>query len=152
MKKISVLLIAAIALLASCSKEVSFENQLKLDKEIISTYLKIMQLEDVAEELPSGLTYIVVDSGVGTERPNIASEVTVNYIGYYPEGGTFDSGNNISFPLTGVIAGWQEGIQLMHKDETMKLLIPSYLAYGKTGRGPIPPNQVLIFDVKLLDF
>jgi len=49
-----------------------------------------------------------------------------------------------------VIAGWDEGIMLLHEGEEAKLIIPSNLGYGEQGTGPIPPNTTLVFDVKLL--
>ena len=51
-----------------------------------------------------------------------------------------------------VIPGWEEGIMTMKKGEKRMLIIPSGLAYGTEGSGPIPANSVLLFDVELVDF
>jgi FKBP-type peptidyl-prolyl cis-trans isomerase FklB len=61
-----------------------------------------------------------------------------------------DRGEPISFELGGVIKGWQEALQLMTVGSKWKLFIPSDLAYGDQGSGPIPGNSVLIFEVELL--
>ncbi|MGB1218088.1 MAG: FKBP-type peptidyl-prolyl cis-trans isomerase, partial [Saprospiraceae bacterium] len=66
---------------------------------------------------------------------------------------SYDRGEPIEFPLTGVIKGWQEAIPLLSKGGKGTFLIPSGLAYGARGAGAdIPGNTVLIFDVELLDF
>jgi FKBP-type peptidyl-prolyl cis-trans isomerase len=70
------------------------------------------------------------------------------------DGTEFDSsvtrGQPLTFPVTGVIAGWTEALQLMQEGDKWKLYIPSELAYGERGVGPIPPNATLIFDIELL--
>ncbi len=97
----------------------------------------------------SGLNYVIQTPG-NNNRPVETSNVTVNYIGYFLNGDTFDSGNNISFPLNGVIRGWTEGLQLIGEGGTITLLIPSNLAYGQFGQGSIPPNTNIAFDVDLI--
>jgi FKBP-type peptidyl-prolyl cis-trans isomerase FklB len=70
------------------------------------------------------------------------------------DGTEFDSsvtrGQPLTFPVTGVIAGWTEALQLMQEGDKWKLYIPSDLAYGERGVGPIPPNATLIFEIELL--
>jgi FKBP-type peptidyl-prolyl cis-trans isomerase len=105
----------------------------------------------------SGLRYIVVQKGNGTQAEN-GKTVDVHYTGYLMDGRTFDSsierGEPISFPLgqNMVIKGWEEGIALMKVGEKMRLIIPSELGYGDRGAGGvIPPNATLIFDVELVN-
>ena len=104
-----------------------------------------------AQETASGLHYIIDEAG-SEAKPTLCDEVDVTYDGYLLDGTPFDDGT-ISFGLTNVILGWQEGIPLFGKGGKGRLLIPSYLAYGPTGSGSvIGPNAVLVFDVTLNDF
>ena len=103
---------------------------------------------------PSGLQYTVVKEGDGAQ-PKATDEVTVHYRGTLVDGTEFDSsykrGEPATFPVTGVIPGWTEALQLMKVGGKYRLFIPSNLAYGERGSGPqIGPNSVLIFDVELL--
>ena len=99
--------------------------------------------------------YFTIDSvGVGN-NPNINSIVTVRYKGYLLDGTVFDEtmgSDSVAFSLTRVIRGWQLGIPKYQKGGKGTLFLPSFLAYGTQGSGPIPPNTPLIFDVELLDF
>lgn len=107
---------------------------------------------------PSGLRYIVVAEGSGDTRPAPGTTVSAHYTGKLLSGETFDSsydrGQPISFPVGAgrVIKGWDEAFLGMTKGEKRTLIIPPNLGYGSGGRGPIPPNAVLIFDVELIDF
>jgi peptidylprolyl isomerase len=102
----------------------------------------------------SGLQYLVLEEGTGTEHPTKNSKVTVHYHGTLIDGTVFDSsverGEPISFALKQVIKGWQEGLTYMVEGQKVRLFIPSQLAYGKGGSGPIPPSATLIFDVELI--
>lgn len=98
----------------------------------------------------SGLQYKVIKAGSG-RSPKVDDTVTVHYRGKLVDGTEFDSsyqrGQPASFPVSGVIAGWTEALQLMKEGAQFQLFIPPALAYGD--RGPLA-NQVLIFDVELL--
>ncbi|WP_139684898.1 FKBP-type peptidyl-prolyl cis-trans isomerase [Vibrio tasmaniensis] len=102
----------------------------------------------------SGLQYLVLEEGTGTEHPTKNSKVTVHYHGTLIDGTVFDSsvdrGEPISFALKQVIKGWQEGLTYMVEGQKVRLFIPSQLAYGKGCSGPIPPSATLIFDVELI--
>lgn len=104
---------------------------------------------------PSGLQYMVLRAGNGA-RPLPSSTVQVNYEGKLLDGTVFDSsykrGQPATFPLTGVIAGWTEGIPLMSVGAKYRFWIPSELAYGPGGQpqGGIGPDAALTFDVELL--
>ena len=101
----------------------------------------------------SGLQIIDITVGDGAEA-TAASTVTVHYSGWLEDGTLFDSsvgGEPISFQLSGLIAGWQEGIPGMKAGGKRRLIIPSDLGYGEAGQGQIPPNATLIFDIELLD-
>lgn len=103
----------------------------------------------------SGLQYEVVLMGTGP-KPTADQTVKVHYTGSLIDGTKFDSSVDRNepavFPVTGVIAGWVEALQLMPVGSKFKLYIPSNLAYGEAGAGDvITPFAVLIFDVELLE-
>ena len=104
--------------------------------------------------LPSGLQYKVITEGSGP-RPKANQTVVTNYVGTLVNGQEFDSsfkrGQPAVFPVTGVIAGWTEALQLMKVGSKWKLFIPDKLAYGDQGGGEtIPPGSTLIFEIELL--
>ncbi len=103
--------------------------------------------------LPSGLQYKVITEGKG-KSPGISDTVTVQYTGSLVDGTVFDSsskrGQPTTFPVNGVIKGWTEALQLMKEGSKWQIFIPSDLAYGEKGGGPIGPNATLIFDVELI--
>jgi FKBP-type peptidyl-prolyl cis-trans isomerase len=99
---------------------------------------------------PSGLQYKILQPGAGAQ-PAASDSVTVNYRGELTNGSEFDSGQGISFPLSGVIPGWTEGLQLMKESGKYRFFIPSELAYGESGAARvIPPNAALVFEVELV--
>ena len=102
----------------------------------------------------SGLQYEVITKGDGP-MPDETSTVSVFYEGTLIDGTIFDSSyetnDTVSFPLSGVIPGWTEGLQLMPVGSTYKFYLPSNLAYGSRATGPIPANSTLIFKVELLE-
>lgn len=103
----------------------------------------------------SGLQYKVVTAGDG-EKPSLESIVKVHYKGTLIDGTEFDSsysrGEPVEFPVSGVITGWTEALQLMPAGSKWELVIPAELAYGESGAGPqIGPNTTLKFDVELLE-
>ncbi len=104
--------------------------------------------------LPSGLQYEIITAGTG-KKPSKDSTVTVDYEGRLINGQVFDSsyqrGQPATFPVTGVIPGWQEALPLMNTGATWMLYIPAELAYGERGAGGvIGPNQPLVFKVHLI--
>jgi FKBP-type peptidyl-prolyl cis-trans isomerase len=110
-----------------------------------------LEAPDDAETTPSGLAYQVLERGDGGASPRGWDQVTVHYSGWTTDGEMFDSsvmkGQPATFPLTGVIAGWTEGIQLMSVGDRFRLWIPEDLAYADNPRGP---QGTLTFDVELL--
>jgi FKBP-type peptidyl-prolyl cis-trans isomerase FklB len=104
--------------------------------------------------LPSGLQYKVITAGTG-KKPKATDTVTTQYRGTLIDGTEFDSsykrGQPATFPVTGVITGWTEALQLMPVGSKWQLFIPSNLAYGPRGAGHvIGPNATLVFEVELL--
>ena len=107
---------------------------------------------------PSGLKYVVVAEGTGEATPSSGTMVKAHYTGKLLNGAKFDSsydrGTPIDFPVGQgrVIKGWDEAFLAMKKGEKRVLIIPPDLGYGPSGRGPIPPNAYMVFDVELVDF
>lgn len=108
----------------------------------------------------SGLQYQVLRAGTG-EKVKSSDTVTTHYKGQLLDGTVFDGSYDgdeptkddepISFPVTGVIKGWTEALQLMKVGAKYRLYIPSELAYSTRGAGrAIGPNEVLIFDIELV--
>lgn len=139
-------------LFVSCKKELSPEEQLQNDLDLIKKYLTDNNL--TASSTNSGLHYIITKEGTGA-NPDANSTVTVKYKGYLLDGTVFDETSGTStatFPLSNLIQGWQEGIPLLKKDGKGTFLIPSYLGYGSAPVGTIPANSVLIFEIELVKF
>jgi FKBP-type peptidyl-prolyl cis-trans isomerase FklB len=101
----------------------------------------------------SGLQYEVMRAGTGA-KPTPEQTVEVHYHGTLIDGTVFDSsvqrGETISFPVTGVIQGWVEALQLMQVGAKWKLFIPAELGYGDRAQGAIPAGSVLVFEVELI--
>jgi FKBP-type peptidyl-prolyl cis-trans isomerase len=103
-----------------------------------------------ARRTVSGLSYQVLKPGTGRHHPTETSSVTVHYSGWTTDGKMFDSsvsrGEPATFPLSRVIPGWTEGVQLMVEGEKTRFWIPEALAYK--GQGPIFGD--LVFDIELI--
>jgi len=104
--------------------------------------------------LPSGLQYEVITEGTGP-KPTEFNKVTCHYHGTLIDGTIFDSsvqrGQPATFPLSQVIKGWTEGVQLMSTGSKWRFFIPPHLGYGdRQVGGSIGPNSTLIFEVELL--
>ncbi|PSW10491.1 peptidylprolyl isomerase [Photobacterium sanctipauli] len=118
-------------------------------------FLKDNALRSEVTVTESGLQYEVLVEGTG-EIPTSDKQVRVHYHGELTDGTVFDSsvsrGQPAEFPVTGVIAGWVEALQMMPVGSKWKLYIPQNLAYGERGAGAaIPPYAALVFEVELLD-
>ena len=141
-------LIVAVVLFSACDKE----SQEDIDDEIIQQYLSDNSIDATKDD--SGIYYIITEEGTG-DHPDINSEVTVRYKGYLTDGTVFDetTGNSTAtFPLSGLIRGWQIGIPKLKQGGKGTFFIPSDLGYGDQATGNIPANSVLIFDIELVSF
>ncbi|MCE9686462.1 FKBP-type peptidyl-prolyl cis-trans isomerase [Shewanella sp. AS16] len=120
-----------------------------------SEFLAMNKTKPGVIQTPSGLQYLLLQQGSGSEHPKASDTVRVHYHGTLIDGTVFDSsverGEPIAFPLNRVIKGWTEGLQLMVVGDEMRFFIPSELAYGNRSTGKIEGGSVLVFDVKLLD-
>jgi FKBP-type peptidyl-prolyl cis-trans isomerase FklB len=130
------------------------EEVAKKNKNEGETFLNENKKKEGVKILPSGMQYRVIKAGIG-KKPKSTDTVTVHYRGTLINGTEFDSsykrGQTVSFPVSGVIPGWTEALQLMEEGAKWQLFIPSNLAYGERGAGGvIGPNATLIFEVELV--
>jgi FKBP-type peptidyl-prolyl cis-trans isomerase FklB len=106
------------------------------------------------KSLASGVQYEVLKAGTG-EKPTPTSKVTTHYHGTLTDGTIFDSSverkEPATFPVNGVIKGWQEALPMMNVGSKWKIYVPSALAYGSRAVGKIPANSILIFEIELLN-
>ena len=157
---LSVALIAAFVL--GCSGEPDTESDTAPDTEMETASERSPSMPEGPPEVSgdtvqtdSGLQYIVIEEGGGAS-PQPGQMARVHYTGWLTDGTKFDSsvdrGEPFSFPVGAgrVIPGWDEGVALMKVGGKRRFIIPSDLAYGPGGSGPIPPGATLIFDVELL--
>ena len=133
------------------NKKQDAKNQrLAIDSKI---FLEQNKQKDGVMITESGLQYLILSEGRGN-NPTLNDNVTVHYHGTLIDGTIFDSSVDrkqpATFPLNGVIPGWQEALQMMSVGSKWKIFIPSELAYGESGAGAIGPNSTLIFEVELL--
>ncbi len=119
-----------------------------------AAFLAANKMKDGVVTLPSGLQYKILTQGTGP-KPTASDSVVCNYRGTLLNGTEFDSsykrGEPATFPVSGVIKGWTEALQLMPVGSKWQLFIPSDLAYGERSPAPeIGPDSTLIFEVELL--
>ena len=148
------LLICLAGFLFACGKDkenFDAEAQFKADTTAIRAFV-------VANNIPvlkttQGLFYQIITPGSGSVTYTASTKVTADYTGKLLNGTIFDTTTGkspIEFSLGGVIAGWQIGIPLIQNGGTIRLLIPSYYAYGNSSpSGLIPENSILDFNVTL---
>jgi len=149
-KNLLLLILPLLLILGSC-KKFDAEEQANVDD---STILKFISDKGiVAQKHTSGVYYHILSTGSGNSAYTSNTTVSTKYTGRLLNGTVFDGTTSqpISFKLGQVIAGWQVGIPLIQKGGKIRLLIPSALAYGPDGQGPIPANAVLDFDIELID-
>lgn len=149
------------ATLAEVQKEVMARQQevrqqtLEKNKKEGEAFLAANKGKPGVVVLPSGLQYKIVQAGTGP-KPAASDTVNCNYRGTLIDGTEFDAsskhgGQPATFPVSGVIKGWTEALQLMPVGSKWELFIPADLAYGDRGtNGPIGPNSTLIFEVELV--
>lgn len=124
-----------------------------VESTMIAEWLDTMRVRQLdVKTSPTGLRYILEKAGEG---PTVVAgdSVTVRYIGFFMNGGIFDSSESMTYvhKTNRMIKGWEEGIEILNKGASAVFLIPSDKAYGSTGHGPIAPNVPLIFVIEVLN-
>ena len=140
---------AMMAKQAETMKKLSEKNKADGEK-----FLAENAKKEGVKVLPSGLQYKELTPGTG-KSPKTTDTVTTHYKGTLIDGTEFDSshkrGQPATFPVSGVIPGWTEALQLMKEGAKWQLFVPPGLAYGERGAGQvIGPNATLVFEVELL--
>lgn len=130
-------------------------DKIKDEKEVSNKFLEENKKRPGVITLPSGLEYEIITKGTGP-IPTAADTIKANYVGTTMDGKEFDNsykrGSPLVIPVSGVIRGWTEALQLMPVGSKWKLYIPSDLGYGDRGAGTaIPGGAALIFEIELLD-
>jgi FKBP-type peptidyl-prolyl cis-trans isomerase FklB len=134
---------------AEAAKQMAEKNKAEGEK-----FLAENGKKDGVKTTASGLQYKVIREGAG-KSPTADNTVEVHYKGTLIDGKEFDSSytrnQTATFPVSGVIPGWTEGLQLMKEGGKYMLFVPSNLAYGERGAGrDIGPNATLVFEVELI--
>lgn len=110
--------------------------------------------EDGWATLEDGIKFRRIEGDGTGPAPTVQDEITIHYTGSFVDGEVFDSsverGEPATFPLSGLIRGWQVAIPYMGVGDTAEIAIPATLAYGLRGRGPIPGGATLLFTIELL--
>lgn len=124
------------------------------NKRIGEDFLEKNKKEPGIKTLSSGLQYKVLKEGKG-RTPTLLDVVKTHYKGTFISGEVFDSSYDRNepqvFPVNRVIPGWAEALQNMKEGDKWQIFVPSYLAYGEQGFGPvIPPNATLVFEMELI--
>ncbi|MDC1109866.1 FKBP-type peptidyl-prolyl cis-trans isomerase [Gammaproteobacteria bacterium] len=151
MKKICITL-TLIIFITSCS----FESNLEINLQQSEIFLENNLLDSSVVEIESGLQYIILESSQSkASRPKLSDTITADFHGTLIDGSVFWSSIDIGEPLTiqlsQLIPGCQKLISRMQEGDFWRVFIHPDLAYGEEGRPTIPPNSMLIFDIKLHD-
>jgi len=154
--------LAAFAALASCNKMDSSTPTVSggpcgtvttaAPSSEVEQLKQYINSNNIAAEADSRGFYYSIKRAGDTSKPTICSTVQVNYSGRLTNGTRFDAGSQVTFGLSNLIVGWQEGIPLIGTGGSITLYLPPSLAYGARVQDNIPANSILVFDIELLNF
>ncbi len=130
------------------AQEAELEKQFGANKKKGAAFIEAFKKEAGVKTTASGLAYKVITEGTGA-TPTIDDTVKASYVGTLVDGKEFDKGDDVEFPLRGVIPGWTEILQLMKVGGKLKVVIPQELAYGAHSQSPIEPFSTLVFEIEL---
>ncbi len=125
-------------------------TQRLLDDRLIREYIAAKGLTAIKD--PSGVYYIVLANGTGTEAIDMSTSIKANYTGRYLNGTVFDSSTDgtFTFALTSLQANW-DVLTKFTKGAKVRLFIPSSEAYGTAGSTGVLPNAILDFEIEIVD-
>ncbi|MCU0448632.1 MAG: FKBP-type peptidyl-prolyl cis-trans isomerase [Bernardetiaceae bacterium] len=144
-------MITCLVALAGCLGTNEPVDQAVVDDEAIRNYLATNNLQ--AQRDSSGIYFRITAPSSSTTSPTRRDTVQVHYTGSFLDDRVFETSRGRAparFLLNGLIGGWQVMIPQMKLGERRVIYVPSAYGYGPFGRGPVPPNAVLIFDIELL--
>ena len=141
--------------LAQQKMEAKMEQKANAAKAEEQKFMASHAQKEGVKQLPNGVLYEVLNEGqAGGELAKATDTVSIHYHGMLLDGTVFDSsvrrGEPAQFPVSGVVPGFSQSLQAMKVGDKWRVVIPSELAYGVRGSGPIGPNQTLVFEIELL--
>ncbi len=152
------LLLGCIVFAGSCQKDDANDPNVVCNKTIPTTKAPQSEVTALKQYIDSsgikataddrGFYYTIDSPGAGA-KPTLCSNVTVNYRGTLTDGSTFETASDVSFDLSDLILGWQQGIPLISPGGSITLYLPPSLAYGSQAQPGIPANSILIFKIDL---
>lgn len=151
-----ILLVGISLTLGSCLSDDSITSYQRMQEEIakIDAYLAANPPTDPTDIIvkdASGIRMVITEQGEGEIPPTLANLIHVKYSGRFFSNGKQFEASSITFTLTTeVIHGWKLALAMMTEGTKATVYIPSGLAYGPSGKGSIPGNAILVFDLELL--
>ena len=151
MQKLGIVIFLSVIAFASCKKDDNRDCSPvtiaapSSEVETLRAYLTSNSI--TATEDSRGFFYTI--NTAGNTKPTVCNTVTVNYVGKLTNGTQFDAASNVTFALSRLVVGWQEGIPLIGTGGSITLYLPPSLGYGSVDYGDIPANSILIFNIDL---
>ena len=155
MKYLGVLLVGLAIFTLGCKTEevdISVGEQFEKDINLIDSWLADNGITDILVQDPSLIRYTINEIGTGiSPRFHSGDSIQVDYEGRLMDtGGVFDSGTAVTLYLDTTIRGWQIMLPEMREGDMYTIYLPSLYGYGPNGQGSIPPNAVIVFDIRLI--
>lgn len=132
---------------ADCNLPIPATQAPQSEVAALKQFIDTAKINATADE--RGFYYTIHSPGTGP-KPTLCSDVTVNYTGTLTNGNTFETADDVSFNLSRLILGWQQGIPLISPGGSITLYLPPSLAYGAQAQQGIPANSILIFKIDLV--
>ena len=141
----------ALIFITSCEGGYSDEEKALFDEEIQSI-IKENGLQ--MDRLENGLYIDIIHPGNGDELIKVTDEVTFYYTGYHSDGSVFQTipaNDPLNFPVRSLIVGWQDALSFISEGGELKAIIPPHLGYGSKNTELVPPNSILMYDMKVVE-